>query len=61
MTNYEVTFERNGIYHSNIVRTEKSPVDVALWYKENKPGTSVLDVSIATSESMKPGKPIIYL
>jgi hypothetical protein len=61
MTSYEVTFERNGIYHSNIVRTEKSPIELSIWYKENKPGTFVHNISIATSESMKPGKPIIEL
>ncbi len=61
MTNYEVTFEKDGIFQSNIVSTEK-PVDaIVLWYKENKPGTFVHNISIATSESMKPGKPIIYL
>ena len=61
MTNYEVTFERDGIYHSNIIKTEKSPVDIEFWYKDNRPGTVVLNISIATSESMKPGKPIIHL
>ena len=59
MTSYEVTFERNGIYHSNIVKTEKSPIELSIWYKENKPETVVLNISIATS--IKPGQPVIEL
>lgn len=61
MKMYEISFLKNSVYQSNIVRTEKSPVDVSLWYKENRPNTSVIGISIATSDSMKPGKPIITI
>ena len=58
---YEVSFLKNGVYQANIVKTEKSPVEIGLWYKENKPDTKVIGISIAISDSMKPGKPIIAI
>ena len=58
---YEVSFLKNGIYQSNIVKTKKSPVDIGLWYKENKPDASIIDISIATLDSIKPGKPTIII
>lgn len=58
MNVYEVSFLKNGVYQSNLVKTEKSPVDIGLWYKENKPDTQVIGISIATSDSMRPDKPI---
>jgi hypothetical protein len=51
----------NPIYSANIVITNLSPVDVGLWYKENKKNVIVIGIDIATKDSIKPGKPVINI
>lgn len=63
MDRYEVSFSRKNsdIYQAMIVNTKKSPVEVGLWFKENKPEYSIIGITIATVDSMKPGKSIITI
>lgn len=56
---YDVSFLKNAVYQANLVKTDKSPEDLAKRYAEHNPGAKVIGVSIATSDSIKPGKPCI--
>ena len=58
---YEVSFQRNDVPQSNLVETEKSPVDVGLWYRDVHKATHVFAVKIATADSMRPGKPVVKI
>lgn len=59
MKEYIVGFIKDNIYQSNIVRTEKSPVEVGLYYKDLS--DHVYSVDYATPDNMKPGIPIINI
>lgn len=61
MTVYEVSFLKNSVYQANLVKTDKSPVEIGLWYKENRPDRIITGMSIATSDSIKPGKPFMTI
>ena len=58
---YEVTFEKNEVCQSNLVETEKSPVEIGHYFRDVKKTTYVFAIKIATSDSMRIGKPIIKL
>ena len=58
---YEISFSKNHVYQSNLVRTNKSPVEIGLWFKEKYSDIRVTRIAIATVDSMKPGKPFITL
>jgi len=60
MRTYEVTFERNGVYQSNLAVAEND-LNVKNWFNENKKSTRVIAIKEATSDSMKPGKPCITI
>lgn len=60
MKMYDVSFLKNEIYQSNIVKTDKSPVEVALYFKDVKQA-KVLSVDEATADDLKPGKPILQI
>lgn len=61
MKMYEVSFKKNDVYQSNIIKTKKSIVDIELWYKENRPDREIIDISIAMEDGIRPGKPIITI
>lgn len=63
MNQYEVSWteEGSGIFHVNIVRTEKSPVEVGLWYKKKNPRVRVGGIRLASASSTKPGMPVVKI
>lgn len=61
MKKYNVTFEKNGVCQTNFVETDKSPVDVGLYYRDVKKVTHVFAVDYATADDERPGKPIVRI
>lgn len=61
MNIYEVSFVKNGIYQCNLVKTEKSPVEVGHYFRDERKVESVLGVYDATADDMKPGKPFYQI
>lgn len=57
---YDVSFEKNGIGQSNLVRTNKDIDTIKDFFKQVK-GCEVYGVRETTPESMKPGKPIVSI
>lgn len=60
MKKYNVSFERNGVYQTNIVETDKSPADIEAYYK-NKKKTNVFGVNPMTQDDVRPGKPVVRI
>ena len=61
---YEVTFESNGIYHSNLAIADDKEQVEKYFEEQNKirnQNRRLINVSVATSDSEKPGKPVIYV
>lgn len=57
---YNITFNRNGVYQSNLAIAECT-ASVWAWYKMYKPDAKILDVTPARSDDEKPGKPCIQI
>lgn len=56
MQTYEISFEMNGEFHSNLAIAES--IDMVIkWYIENKPNVRIISIKVATMDSYKPGKP----
>lgn len=60
MKTYEVTYEKDGIYHSNLARA-KDKEAVEKWFAQNKKSVKIIAIEYATSDSMRPGKPCIEI
>lgn len=58
---YNVSFCKNGIYQSNLVETEKSPVEIGYYFRDIKKADNVLGVTVATADDERPGKPVINI
>lgn len=58
---YEVDFLKNGVCQSHIVKTSKSPVEIGHYYRDVKHVDHVTGITVATADSMKPGKPIVTI
>lgn len=61
MNRYNVSFKKNGIYQTNLVETDKSPVDVGLYYRDVEKADHVFGVDYATADDERPGKPIVRI
>jgi hypothetical protein len=58
---YDASFKRNGVYQSNLVRTDKNVSEIRSWFKENRPDSEILGILFADSDSLRPGKPVIII
>lgn len=56
MKAYEVSFEKNGVYQSDLVHASDAKVAES-WYISTHDGATVLSVREASADSYKPGKP----
>ena len=61
MTRYNVSFEKNGIYQSNLVETNKTPVEIGLYYKDVEKANHVFGIDLATADDERPGKPVVKI
>ena len=55
---FEVTFQENGVYQANLCEAP-SRNEAERIFKSYSPEARVIDVSQATGDSLKPGKPIL--
>lgn len=58
MKTYDVSFEKNGVYQSNLVHASNAKVAES-WYISTHDGATVLSVREASANSYKPGKPCL--
>lgn len=58
---YNVSFFKNNTYQAHIVKSDKSPARIARYYRDVKRANNVLGISLASAESIKPGKTIITI
>ena len=35
--------------------------DVKKWFNDNKPDAEIINISVATADSLKPGKPVVTI
>ena len=61
MTLYNVSFKKNGVYQTNLIETDKSPVDVGFYYRDIEKTSHVFNVDFATEDDDRPGKQIIRI
>ncbi|MBR2212772.1 MAG: hypothetical protein IJ896_15220 [Fibrobacter sp.] len=61
MKRYNVSFEKNGVYQSNLVETDKSPVEIGLYFRDVKKASHVFGVDFATRDDERPGKPVLKI
>lgn len=61
MTTYNVSFLKNDVYQSNLVKTSKSPVEIAQYFIDVKHVHEVLGINIATADDNRPGKPVLEI
>ena len=55
---FEVTFEKNEVFQSNLVEARDSATATA-FFQAYKPDATVIEIREATADSYKPGKPVI--
>ena len=55
---FNISFKRNDVYQANLIKGY-SEEQVTDYFKSYKPDAEILGVKIATSDDMKPGKPVI--
>lgn len=56
---YNVTFEKNGVIQSNLIKTYHNERLIRLYFLHTLKADRVFSVEIATDDDMKPGKPVI--
>ena len=56
MTQYNVTFEKNGNYHANLI-TAETPEAIEQHFADDHTGTELIGYHEATADDQRPGKP----
>lgn len=57
MTKYNVSFIKNGVPQTNLIETDKSPVEIGHYFRDVKHAEFVCGITIATADDERPGKP----
>ena len=58
MKKYNISYEMDGIYHALICEAESSG-EAEVFFKMYKPVAKFIGIHEASSDDMKPGKPVI--
>lgn len=61
MTIYTVSFKKNEVYQSNLVKTDKSISEILDYFMNEKKATEVFGIGEATQDDLRPGKPIVKI
>lgn len=61
MKQYNVSYQKNGVFQTCLVKTNQSPVFVGHYFRDVRKATHVYAVDIATADDMRPGKPCIEI
>lgn len=56
MTQYNVTFKKNGNYHANLITAETTEA-IEQHFADDRTGTELIGYHEATADDQRPGKP----
>lgn len=61
MTMYTVSFKKNNVYQTNLVKTDKSISEIYDYFMEIKKVSDIFGIGEAMRDDIKPGKPVIKI
>ena len=61
MTMYVVSFKKNEVYQSNLVKTDKSIREIFDYFMDERKATEIFGIGEDTQDDLRPGKPVIRI